>query len=60
VIEVNEQGTEAAAVTTSGLATKSAPMFLPFILNRPFVYAIYDKYTRSLLFLGTVNQFPNQ
>lgn len=58
VIEVNEQGTEAAAVTTITVGTTSAPLPQdPFemILDRPFAYAIYDQDTESILFMGAFN-----
>ncbi len=57
-VEVNEEGTEAAAVTSlamsrSGSADSSPP--LVFIVDRPFVAAIRDDRTGALLFLGQVN-----
>ena len=53
-IEVNRQGTWAAAVTTSGTAIYSAPPPSLWI-NRPFVYMIVDTETMTPLFIGTVN-----
>jgi serpin B len=54
-IEVNEKGTEAAAVTTIGFTTTSAdPRYYPFIANKPFVFIIKEKYTNSILFMGKV------
>lgn len=56
-IEVNEQGTEAAAATAVAMdALPSAPRDKPFIpefkADRPFVFLIHDKRTGSVLFLG--------
>jgi serine protease inhibitor len=53
-IEVNEQGTEAAAVTSvSGGATSAAPTELN--LNRPFLFAIRERSSGLVLFTGVVN-----
>ncbi len=54
-IEVNEKGTEAAAVTIVGINTTSAdPTYPKFIVNKPFLFVIREKYTNSILFMGKV------
>jgi len=56
-IDVNEEGTEAAAVTIIGFENTSLPVGnLPelFIVNRPFVYAIRENVTGSICFIGKV------
>lgn len=55
VIEVNEEGTEAAGVTSTGIRTTSIPQ-QPFKMNidRPFFCAIHDDHTETLLFMGNV------
>lgn len=56
-VEVNEEGTEAAAVTAVGIVTTSAPMpEEPFrmIVDRPFYCAIRDNQTGTLLFIGSI------
>ncbi|MDO3409485.1 serpin family protein [Saccharibacillus sp. CPCC 101409] len=56
-IEVNEEGTEAAAVTVIEGATSSAPVEnKPFNLklNRPFFFAITDRTTGLIVFMGEV------
>ncbi|TNF45095.1 MAG: serpin family protein, partial [Bacteroidetes bacterium] len=54
-IEVNEEGTEAAAVTIVAIERTSAgPQKIPFHVNRPFFYAITEKTTGAVLFMGTV------
>ncbi|PKL75952.1 MAG: proteinase inhibitor I4 serpin [Candidatus Melainabacteria bacterium HGW-Melainabacteria-1] len=58
-VEVNEKGTEAAAVTTITVGATSVQIPQePFemILDRPFLYAIYDKSTESILFMGVLNE----
>jgi serine protease inhibitor len=58
-VEVNEKGTEATAVTTITVGATSVQIpQQPFemLLDRPFVYAIYDKRTESILFMGALNE----
>jgi serpin B len=50
-IEVNEEGTEAAAVTTIGFEFTSIESFSA---DRPFVFAIRERTTNTLLFVGKV------
>ena len=57
VIEVNEQGSEAAAATAVVLAQRAMPqMPVEVRLDRPFLMLIWDKETQSILFLGRVNK----
>ncbi|HBK59873.1 MAG TPA: serpin family protein [Firmicutes bacterium] len=53
-IEVNEEGTEAAAATAVVVGTKSIRLDLPkvFMADRPFVFLIRDVRTGSILFMG--------
>ena len=51
IIEVNEEGTEAAAVTAV-VGVKSLPP--AFRVDRPFFFAIHDDTTQTLLFMGIV------
>ncbi|WP_373233361.1 serpin family protein [Cohnella sp.] len=55
-LEITEQGTVAAAATTVEMLAGSAPAEAPFhmIMNRPFVLAIVDHDTDSILFVGTI------
>lgn len=54
-IEVDETGTEAAAVTSVEVGTTSMPAY-DFELNfdRPFFYAIEDSETGAIVFMGSV------
>jgi serine protease inhibitor len=57
VMEVNEEGTEAAAATSVGIvATSLREPQQPFqmIVDRPFFYAIRDRQTGSVLFMGQI------
>lgn len=51
-IEVDEKGTEAAATTSVEMVATSLPESLTFVVNKPFLFAITEKDTNTILFLG--------
>lgn len=51
-IEVDQEGTRAAAATLVGISKMSMPAINPVCLNRPFVYMIVDTETNLPLFIG--------
>ncbi|MCK9625667.1 MAG: serpin family protein [Bacteroidales bacterium] len=51
-INVNEEGTEAAAVTSTGMFVTSMPESKIFKADRPFIYLIKEKSTGIILFIG--------
>jgi serine protease inhibitor len=56
-IDVNEEGTKAAAVTvlSFGIVMLSGPPRpIPFVVDRPFFFSIRDERTGTLLFTGYV------
>jgi len=56
-IDVNEEGTEAAAITTIGIRVESVgpePTKPTFVIDRPFLYGIRERTTNTLLFMGHV------
>jgi len=53
-IEVNEQGTEAAAATAVVIAMKSIGHDTFFIANRPFLFLIREKSANTILFMGRI------
>jgi serpin B len=54
-VEIDENGTEAAAATAVIAANSSAPPPPPVMkIDRPFITAIIDRPTKSLLFLGRI------
>jgi serine protease inhibitor len=59
-VEVNEEGTEAAAATVVGIVTTAAPIQRPFrmVVDRPFLCAIRDNETGTVLFMGAIVDPP--
>ncbi len=51
---IDEQGTEAAAVTTIGIVETSLPVIPQYICNRPFVLVISEKTSNTILFMGRI------
>jgi len=51
-VDVNEEGTEAAAATSVGVGVTSAPARIE--VDRPFLFAIRERLTGSILFLGKI------
>ncbi len=51
-VEVNEVGTEAAAVTIVGIETTSVPQYVYVSFNRPFIFLIRENKSNGVLFLG--------
>ncbi|ACD67019.1 MAG TPA: serpin family protein [Sulfurihydrogenibium sp.] len=58
-VEVNEEGTEAAAATAVVLDTKALIEEPVFKADHPFIFLIRDKETGSILFMGRVMD-PNK
>jgi serpin B len=61
IIDVTEGGVAAAAVTaikmflTAAVEGVSEPKYEPFIVDRPFLFFIFDEMTRAILFAGRVS-----
>ena len=55
-VTVNEDGTEAAAATSVGVGVTSAPV--PVVVDRPFLFAIRERLSGTVLFLGVVLDPP--
>lgn len=62
-IEVNEDGTEAAAHTGVGFSVigpiRTPPPPFEMIVDRPFLFVITDLHTQSILFMGIVSDPGN-
>ena len=57
-INVDEEGTEAAAVTVGGMFDSAVgfPSPVPFFVNRPFAFMIKEKSTGAILFMGKITK----
>ncbi|KAG0595432.1 hypothetical protein M758_UG166400 [Ceratodon purpureus] len=56
-VEVNEKGTEAAALTTVEMVTKCMPMYTEdsdFVADHPFMFLIKEESSNTILFTGRV------
>lgn len=52
-VDVNEEGTEAAAATAAGIGLTSAPPSM--VVDRPFVFAIRERLSGTVVFMGVIN-----
>lgn len=55
-VEVNEEGTEAAAATAMMMAVNSIEHTPDFIADRPFLFYIKEKAHGNILFMGRYNK----
>ena len=53
-VDINEEGTEAAAVTSTGISLTSAPITTVMRVDRPFVFVIRERLSGTVLFMGKV------
>ena len=53
-VTVDEEGTEAAAVTSIGIINTSMPVIPVFRVDKPFLFVIREKSTGVILFIGKV------
>ena len=57
-VKVNEEGTEAAAVTNVGMSLTSAPLRTTFRVDRPYLFVIRERLSGTILFLGAIRRMP--
>jgi serpin B len=53
-VEINEEGTEAAAVTSVEMTRTSVPETFTMRMDRPFVFAIREKTSGTIMFVGKI------
>jgi len=56
-VDVNEEGTVAAAVTVVGVGLTSAGPSV-FVIDRPFLFALRENLSGTILFLGVIRRPP--
>lgn len=54
MVDVDEEGTEAAAATSVEVRQASMPVGFQMVVDRPFLFAIVDDEAGMILFMGTV------
>lgn len=55
-VDVNEEGTEAAAATSVGIGVTSAPPSIR--VDRPFLFVIRERFSGTILFMGKIVKLP--
>ena len=55
-VDVNEEGTEAAAATSVGIGVTSAPPSIR--VDRPFLFVIRERFSGTILFVGKIVKLP--
>jgi serpin B len=55
-VDVNEEGTEAAAATSVGVGVTSAPAAIR--VDRPFLFVIRERFSGTILFMGKIVKLP--
>jgi len=57
-VDINEEGTEAAAVTTIGVEVVSAPQRFTVRVDRPYLFVIRERLSGTVVFMGRVVRIP--
>lgn len=57
-VDVNEEGTEAAAVTSVGIQLTSIELPTTVRFDRPFIFAIRERFSGTILFIGKIAKLP--
>jgi serine protease inhibitor len=57
-VDVHEEGTEAAAVTVTGIRVTSAPVAVSMRVDRPYVFVIRERLSGTILFMGKIVRMP--
>jgi serine protease inhibitor len=57
-VDINEEGTEAAAVTTIGVQLTSAPQSVTMRVDRPYIFVIRERLSGTVLFMGKILRIP--
>jgi serpin B len=53
-VDVNEEGTEAAGVTSVELREFANPDHFVVLANRPFLFVIRERFSETILFVGVL------
>jgi serpin B len=58
-VDVHEEGTEAAAVTSVEIRVESAPVIPTMRVDRPYLFAIRERLSGTILFIGKIVAMPS-
>ena len=58
-VDINEEGTEAAAVTTVGISVTSAPILPVMRVDRPYLFVLRERLSGTVLFMGKIVRMPD-
>ncbi|MDD5063056.1 MAG: serpin family protein, partial [Candidatus Marinimicrobia bacterium] len=59
-VNVDEEGTEAAAVTSIEVGYTSVGNDIYFRVNRPFIFVLREKSSGTILFVGKIMNPPSE
>ena len=57
-VDINEEGTEAAAATVVAIDLTSAPASYDMRVDRPYLVAIRERFSGTILFIGKIARMP--
>ena len=57
-VDIHEEGTEAAAATAVVIADRAAPVPAAMRVDRPFLFAIRERFSGTILFIGKIVSMP--
>jgi serine protease inhibitor len=58
-VDIDEEGTEAAAVTVTTISVTSAPLTYVMRVDRPFIFVLRERLTGTILFMGKIVRLPS-
>ena len=57
-VAIDEEGTEAAAVTIGGISVTSVPVVMQMRVDRPYIFVIRERLSGTILFMGKITRMP--
>jgi serine protease inhibitor len=57
-VAIDEEGTEAAAVTIGGATVTSLPVVMQMRVDRPYIFVIRERLSGTVLFMGKITRMP--
>jgi len=57
-VDVNEEGTEAAAVTGVGIGVTSVPLTVTMRVDRPYIFLLRERLSGTVLFMAKIVRMP--